>query len=104
MLAKVLTPQEERVLKQSDGEAGEESHVKRARVKRLLEGFRDKPPRVAVDRARFFTESFKETDYMPIVIRWALAEANVAEKIPSYIGPDELIVGRAGQPGRYAIL
>ena len=35
MLAEVLTPQEERVLKQAAEEAREESHIKRARVKRL---------------------------------------------------------------------
>jgi pyruvate formate-lyase/glycerol dehydratase family glycyl radical enzyme len=104
MLANALTPQEERILRQVDRLAREESHVKRVRVKRMLEGFRDKPPRMAVDRARLFTESFKETQCMPMVLRWALGEANVAKKIPIYIGPDELIVGRAGPPGRYAVL
>ncbi len=104
MTAKVLTPQEERILNQNDGNTTEAAYVKRARVKRMLEGFRDKPPRMAVERALYFTESFKKTESMPIVLRWALAEKNVAEKIPVYIGSDELIVGRAGPPGRYAVL
>jgi pyruvate formate-lyase/glycerol dehydratase family glycyl radical enzyme len=104
MLANALSPQEERILEQTDESAREEAYVKRARVKRMLAGFRDKPPRMAVERARFFTESFKETQFMPLVVRWALAEANVAKNIPIYIGPDELIVGRAGPPGRYSVL
>jgi pyruvate formate-lyase/glycerol dehydratase family glycyl radical enzyme len=103
MVTKALSPQEERILTQEDLATGE-ARVQRTRVNRMLEGFRDKTPRIAVDRARLFTESFKETECLPLVMRWALAEENIARKIPVYIGPDELIVGRAGPPGRYGVL
>ena len=52
------------------------------------------PPRVALDRAVLFTESFKETENQPMVLRWAKALKHYAEKAPIAIFDDELIVGR----------
>lgn len=76
------------------------------RVLRLYNAVRDfGPPRAAVDRAVLFTESFKETEGQPTVLRWAKALKHFAEKSPLAIFPDELIVGRpAPWFGRYAIV
>jgi pyruvate-formate lyase len=51
-------------------------------------------PRVALDRAALFTESFKETEGQPLVLRWAKGLKYFAEKVPVTIFDDELIVGR----------
>lgn len=100
-----LSPQEERLIR---GErlslTTEEGGTKRARLNRMLDGFRDKPPVLVVDRARLMMESFKDTEGLPIVLRWAKALENVARKIHVSIGEDELIVGRGGPQGRYHII
>ena len=63
------------------------------------------PPRASIERAVLFTESFKETEGQPTVLRWAKALNLFAEKSPLAIFPDELIVGRpAAWLGRYAIV
>ena len=49
--------------------------------------------RVDVDRARFITESFKQTDGQPWAIRQAKAFAHLCEKLPLFIKAGELIVG-----------
>ncbi len=52
------------------------------------------PPRVSLERAVLFTETFKETEGQPLVVRWAKALKNFAEKVPVNIFEGELIVGR----------
>jgi formate C-acetyltransferase len=65
------------------------------RVLRLYEAIRAYgPPRVSLDRAVQFTESFQETEGQPMVLRWAKALKWYAEKAPIAIFPGELIVGR----------
>lgn len=65
------------------------------RVLRMYEAIRGYgPPRVTLDRAVLFTESFKETEGQPLVLRWAKALKHYAEKAPVEIFDDELIVGR----------
>src|SRR5512138_994763 len=51
-------------------------------------------PRVAMERAVYFTESFKATEGQPLVWRWAKALKHIAENISVAIFDDELIVGR----------
>ena len=76
------------------------------RVVRMYEAIRAYgPPRVALDRGLLFTESFKETEGQPLVLRWAKALKRFAEKAPVAIFPDELIVGRPNTwLGRWAIV
>ncbi len=76
------------------------------RVLRLLDAIRSYgPPRVTLDRAVLFTESFKETANQPIVLRWAKALMRYAERAPIAIFPDELIVGRPNTwLGRWGIV
>ena len=46
-------------------------------------------PRVSLDRGLLFTESFKQTEHEPLVVRWAKALKNFAEKVPVTIFDDE---------------
>jgi isethionate sulfite-lyase len=76
------------------------------RVQRLLEAIQPTgPPRVTLDRAVLFTESFKETEGSPLVLRWAKALMHFVEKVPVTIFDDELLVGRPNTwLGRWAIV
>ena len=76
----------------------------RARTARILSRFAGQVPRLSVDRARYFTQSFRSTEHLPLVMRWARALAHVMENMTVQILPDELIVGRGGPEGRYGIL
>ncbi len=94
----VLTNQEERILKKQ----GQLSP--RKRINGFLKGFRDDVPRIDIQRAVFFTESMKETEAYPMVLRWAKAIENVCRNIEVVIQENELIVGTCGGRGRHAIL
>lgn len=50
-------------------------------------------PTVSIQRAKFYTESMKQTESEPMIIRHAKALAHVLENIPVRIIPNELIVG-----------
>src|SRR5512136_954677 len=65
------------------------------RVLRMFNAIRSSgAPRVALERAVYFTESFKATEGQPLVWRWAKALQHIAENISVAIFDDELIVGR----------
>ncbi len=101
----VLSPQEERIEKGVPlGLVSEEAQRKRARIHRMLKGFRDNPIRINVERARLLTESFKQTEGQPVILRWGKVMAHILRNISIHIDENELIVGSAGPPGRYAIL
>src|SRR5512137_2974015 len=76
------------------------------RVLRILDAIRSSgPPRVALERAIYFTESFKATEGQPLVLRWAKALKHIAEKMSVAILDHELIVGRPNTwPGRYSLV
>src|SRR5512147_935054 len=76
------------------------------RVLRMFDTIRSSgPPRVALERAIYFTESFKATEGQPLVLRWAKALKNIAEKMSVVIFDDELIVGRpCTWFGRYSLV
>jgi pyruvate formate-lyase/glycerol dehydratase family glycyl radical enzyme len=103
-VAEVWSPQEERLRKgQGIGLVSEEAQQKRARIHRMLQGFRDKPIRINVERARLLTESFKQTEGQPLVLRWGKALAHILRNVSIHIDENELVVGSAGPPGRYAV-
>jgi formate C-acetyltransferase len=103
-VAEVLSPQEERLRKgHGIGLVSEEAQQKRERIHRMLQGFRDKPIRINVERARLLTESFKQTEGQPMVLRWGKAVAHILRNVSIHIDENELVVGSAGPPGRYAI-
>ncbi|MGB5695861.1 MAG: pyruvate formate lyase family protein [Polyangiales bacterium] len=103
--SKVLTPHEARIERgEPIGLVGDGAQSKRARIQRMLEGFRDEPIRLNIDRARLLTESMKTTEGQPTVLRWGKALAHILAHHPIHIEEDELLVGSAGPPGRYAVV
>ena len=103
--AEVLSPQEERIERgEALGLVTEEARQRRSRIHRTLEGFRGQPIRLNLDRARLLTESFRQSEGQPTVLRWGMALAYILDRVPVHIGEDDLVVGSAGPPGRYAIL
>ena len=93
-----LSPQEDRVINKKVDRKGRE------RVYKILERNQFTLPHVDVERAKYFTESMKQTEGELLTLRWAKALKNVAEKITVWITPDQLLAGRVGQLGRYGIL
>jgi len=101
-MAPILTAQERAI---AEGKTALYENVS-DRVLRMYEAIRAYgPPRVALDRAVLFTESFKETKNLPLVVRWAKALKHYAENAPIAIFEDELIVGRPNTwLGRWGIV
>jgi pyruvate formate-lyase/glycerol dehydratase family glycyl radical enzyme len=98
-----LTPQEERINNEILGH--DEIPQGRERVYHILNSFKGKRPRISVDRARLMTESFKQTEGEPQILRWAKALDHILRNIPIYIGEYDIVVGRAdGNPGRHGIV
>ena len=63
------------------------------RTRKLKESLLAKTPKICPERARLYTQSWKETEGQPSVIRRAKALKNVLQKMSIFIRPDELIVG-----------
>lgn len=100
----VLSPQERRIAEgRAVGLTSEEAEDARARIHRMLRGFREKPIHLDVTRARLVTASMRETAGQPTVLRWAKALAHVLQQLPLVIRDDELVVGSASPHERYAI-
>ena len=97
----VLSPHERRIL---DEARGIHDYKERRRVHLILETFEGRRPVIDIERAKYFTESFKASEGRPLILRWALALQHIAENITIHIDPHQLIVGRAGGSGRYGIL
>mgnify|MGYP001353871706 CR=1 FL=1 len=97
----VLSPQEERIQEEIKGI---HKVTGRERVYRILGSFQVRRPMIDIERARYFTESFKETEGQPLILRWARALDHIARNITVYIDDHQLLVGRAGCQGRYGIL
>ena len=69
------------------------------RTKRLRNELLDITPTICPERARIFTESMKESEGQPIVLRRARAFAQVLKNMSLYVRDGELIVGnQAGSP------
>ena len=63
------------------------------RIPKLVAHLFEKTPEVESARAVLITESYKQTENEPMVIRRAKAFAHILENIPIVIRPLELIVG-----------
>lgn len=98
----VLSPQEQRLYEEMQGK--KTITVGRDREYKISETFKGKKPIIDIERAKYFTESMKQTEGQALVLRWAKALKHIAENITVYIDDCQLIVGRAGQQGRYGIL
>ncbi len=97
----VLSPHEQRVQDEINGVADKSG---RERIFKILDSFKGQRPVIDMERAKYFTESFKKTEGQPLVLRWAKALKHIAENITVYIDEDNLLAGRSGCKGRYGIL
>ena len=68
---------------------------KSPRIDRLIKNLFEKMPEIEADRAVLLTESYKQTENLPIIERRAKAFRHIAENIPITIRDEELIVGSA---------
>lgn len=73
---------------------------KTERIGRLVAELFRNPPQIEADRAELLTESYRQTEGEPIVVRRSKAFAHILEQIPITIRPDELIVGSATKAPR----
>lgn len=99
----VFSQQEEELLKNHGRIVFDDLH-KKDRITKIYKTFQDSKPHVDVQRAKYFTESFKETEGQPLVLRWAKALYNIAAKVEVYIDDQQLLAGRVGQPGKYGLI
>ena len=99
MNATVLSPQEARLFALTD-----ESGIPESRAEKILRQVKSGKPSIDVERGLCFTESFQRTEGQPLNLRWAKALAHYARNSTVYVDDGQLIVGRAGRPGRYGIL
>ena len=67
--------------------------AKRERITRLVSNLYARMPEIESARAVLITESYRETEGEPIILRRAKAFAHILEKLPIIIREEELIVG-----------
>ncbi len=65
-----------------------------ARTERMKERSLGVSQRVCVERARYFTESFRNNKSDPMIVRRAKGLAHVLRNMTVYIEPDELLAGK----------
>jgi len=97
----VLTPHEQRILEEQQGI---QNFAGRERIYDIFNSFKGERPKIDVERAKYFTESFKQTEGQPLILRWSKALKHIVENMNVYIDDRQLLVGRAGAQGRYGIL
>ncbi len=66
---------------------------KSRRIEKLMEDLYAGTPTIESDRAEIITESYKNTEGMPLYLRKSAAFRAIVEKLPIVIFDDELIVG-----------
>jgi len=81
-----------KVLKESSSQNKEPASDRIARVR---ERYQKGPAFISIERAKYYTETWKETEgkNLPLSVRVALAMKNVYEKMTIYLDPDDRIAG-----------
>jgi len=74
--------------------------LKRPRIAKLIVDLYANMPEIEADRAYLITESYKQTEDAPIIMRRAKAFEHILKHIPITIREDELIVGSATKAPR----
>ncbi len=69
--------------------------TKSPRIQKLIDNLFEKMPEIEADRAVLLTESYKQTENLPIITRRAKAFSHILKNIPITIRDNELIVGSA---------
>ena len=100
-MSQVFSPQEERIIKNHGKVVFNNEN---SRIKTIYDNFKNSTSAVDIQRARYFTESFKETEGEPLNLRWAKALHRIAEKIDVIIDDGQLLAGRGGRSGKYGII
>jgi len=72
------------------------------RTARLRDTLLKVTPKICSERARLLTESMKETEGQPMIIRRARGLEKILNDMPIFIRPDELIVGNQASEPRAA--
>jgi pyruvate-formate lyase len=72
----VLSHQEQRLYEEMQGKKN--ITAGRDRAYRISATFKGKKPLIDIDRARYFTESMKQTEGQALVLRWAKALKNIS--------------------------
>ncbi len=70
------------------------------RVEQIKERFLAITPEICVERAKLITESYKETEALPIIMRRAKALEKILDEMTIFIQEDELIVGNQASKTR----
>lgn len=65
------------------------------RIPRLISHLFEKMPAIEADRAVLITQSYRETETEPVIMRRAKAFEHILKYIPIVIRPEELVVGSA---------
>ncbi|MFO7687761.1 MAG: glycyl radical protein [Desulfobacterales bacterium] len=100
-----LSPQEQLLRDQLAGRKNRHrSHKAHRRAFKIVDRIQSLTPKVDVERGKYFTESMRQTEGQPLVLRWAKAMKHIAKNITVSIDDDQLLVGRAGCQGRYGTL
>lgn len=76
------------------------SIVKSPRIDKLIEALYEAMPVIEADRGYLITESYKQTEHLPIITRRARAFEHILKNIPITIRDNELIVGSATKAPR----
>lgn len=104
---KVLSPQEKTVL-ENHGKVvffkEPDKRKEQTRVEKIYDSFKSAKSVVDIQRARYFTESFKKTEEEVLSLRWAKALYHIAENIDVEIDENQLIAGRGGRKGKYGLI
>lgn len=74
------------------------------RIEKLYNRLQEKGTYIDINRAKYFTESFKKTEGENLSLRFAKALLYTAENIEIRVEDDQLLVGQVGGPERYGIL
>lgn len=81
-----------------------EGITREERTKRLNDAMRSVKPAICIERAKLITESYKQTEGMPYIIRRAMGLKYLLEHMTIFIDDEELIVGNHGSTPRSAPL
>ena len=73
---------------------------KTERITKLIDALYEKMPEIESERAILLTESYKETEAEPLIMRRAKAFYHILENIPITIRENELVVGSATKAPR----